>query len=146
MRLKIIIKPIPPSVHSLFALILGSLFSAPGLAGLRTDPTIIPPEWLAGQAEQNSADGANPDSSLKDERGLPNPTEVSGGGVFVIGKTRRFAIVNGQLIKSGDTLSGSKVLSITQGEIRTEDENRSQKVYGAVEKTIRRAPAQGRRR
>lgn len=77
------------------------------------DPTTPAPAWL----EVNPPPAAEP---LYEEE----TEEV--GKMTVTGKSRRFAIINGQKIKPGDEFNGSRVQAIHAGKIVTENAEKSQ--------------------
>ena len=106
---------------SLLALIvLGLTTSAWGES--RIDPTVIPPAWLAAQPV---TPGAAPVLAKE-------PTPIV--QVIVIGKSRKFAVIDGQVVKSGEILNDSQVVDIKSGEVVTKDSSKSLKLNPSVEK------------
>ena len=101
-------------------------------AGTLTDPTRPPDAWLAAQGSYVTDDDA------------------SSGQVLLLGRTRRFAVIDGQLVKPGDTLNGAKVLAIRPNGVVVVEENAEPqllKLTPAIEKkstTSRPQNAQGR--
>jgi hypothetical protein len=59
------------------------------------DPTRPPDAWLALQSQASS-----------------NQDDSEGARITVVGKSQRFAVVDGQLVKVGDVVHGLKVLAI----------------------------------
>lgn len=64
-----------------------------------SDPTRPPPAWLAAQPGAESAAVAEAGSA-------------SGLRMLVIGKSRKFAVIDGQVVRPGDAYNGSRVLAI----------------------------------
>jgi hypothetical protein len=56
--------------------------------------------------------------------------------MIVIGPTRKFAVVDGRVVKLGDTYKGSKVLDIKSDEVVVRDASKSLKLTPAVEKKV----------
>ena len=67
------------------------------LADSLGDPTRPAPEWLATQASAPGAVATAKDSGL-------------GLRVLVIGPTRKFAIIDGQTVRLGETFNGAKLV------------------------------------
>ncbi len=66
-----------------------------------SDPTRPPDAWLALQPQAAPT-------------GLPtDPTDGAGARVTVLGRTSRFAVVDGQVVKVGDVIRGAKVVAIS---------------------------------
>ena len=88
-----------------------------------SDPTRPPPAW---QALQPGATGA------------ADQDAASGLRLTVVGRTRKFAIIDGQVVKPGDTYDGSKVLVIKSGEVVVQDNaaSKSLKLTPGVEKKV----------
>lgn len=63
------------------------------------DPTQPAPEWLAMRSPSPGGDAAG-------------SGDVSGLRVLVIGPSRRFAIIDGKMIRQGDTYNGAKLVGI----------------------------------
>lgn len=84
-----------------FALLL-TAWTSIGLAQTfgQTDPTRPAPEWLAAQARVPASELAEHDSAS------------AGVRVIVLGATRKFAIIDGQLIRVGQTYHGVKLVRI----------------------------------
>ena len=101
-------------------LVLGLTASAWG--GSRIDPTVIPPAWLAALP---TTPGATTDVTKE-------PTPVV--QLIVIGKSRKFALIDGQVVKSGEILNESQIVDIKSGEVVTKDSSKSLKLNPSVEK------------
>ena len=56
--------------------------------------------------------------------------------LMLIGKSRKLAVINGQVIKPGDTYNGSKVLAIKPGEVVLQDASKSIKLTPNIEKKV----------
>lgn len=115
-----------PSFH------LASLLVLLATAGLSSaqdrlvkDPTIPPAAWLAVQPDESggAALAANSGARLQ---------------VIVAGKTRKVAIIDGQMVKTGDTFKDVKVTQIQSNRLVMEDEAMSMGISPNMEKT---APA-----
>ena len=100
-------------------LTLGWLTGAWG--GALSDPTLPPPAWLAAQA--GTAATVEQDTS-------------TGVQLVLIGKSRKLAVIDGQVVKPGDIHNGSKVLAIKPGEVVLQDASKSLKLTPNVEKKI----------
>lgn len=66
----------------------------------QTDPTRPAPEWLAAQAPVPADEALGPASA------------PAGVQVIVIGPTRKFAIIDGQMVRFGQTYNGAKLVGI----------------------------------
>ena len=117
------------------ALALGLLATAQ--AQTAPDPTRPPEAWLALQPQVVVAPGA-----------APEIYEASGVTVTVTGKNRRYALVDGQVVKAGDMVNGARVLAINPNTV-TVRQNDARKVLsvapGVVKKSapLPRRPAAG---
>jgi hypothetical protein len=89
------------------------------------DPTVPPAAWLAAQPAVPGAPAAD---AVADAAGASNVQ------VIVVGKSRRFALVDGQVVKPGDLLNDSKVLSIQGDRVVLEDQTKSLGMTPQVEK------------
>jgi hypothetical protein len=87
------------------------------------DPTEAPPVWVAAQS------GARGAASMA--------TSVVGPAVQVIlsGRSRRVAVIDGEVLKVGDQYKGSKIVDIRANEVVMEDAAKSLVVTPDVEKT-----------
>jgi urease gamma subunit len=56
--------------------------------------------------------------------------------LIVIGQSRKFAVIDGQVIKSGEILNESKIVDIKSGEVVTKDPSKSLKLNPSVEKKL----------
>jgi len=90
------------------------------------DPTVPPAVWLAAQP---SAPGAAPQDVV---------VIASRVQMILVGKTRRFALIDGKVVKAGDVFNDSKVLAIKADKVMTEDAAKSLGMMPNVEK---KAPA-----
>lgn len=102
------------------------LLTCIGSAWAATDPTLPNPAWLATQPNaQPSVSPATPEKS---------------GGVSLIltGESRKFAIIDGQVVRLRDVHNGSKVLSIQPGVVVTNDRSKSLKLTPNVTKRVAR--------
>lgn len=88
----------------------------------RIDPTIIPPAWLAVQP-------TTPDVATVV---VKEPTPIV--QLIVIGKSRKFAVIDGQVVKSGEILNESQIVDIKSGVVVTKDSSKSLKLNPSVEK------------
>lgn len=88
----------------------------------RIDPTVIPPAWLAAQP-------APPGAAIVVAK---EPTPIV--QVIVIGKSRKFAVIDGQVVKSGEILNESQIVDIKSVEVLTKDISKSLKLNPSVEK------------
>ena len=89
-----------------------------------SDPTLPPPAWLAAQS---TAPGA----------AAPVEQNVSPGlRLTLVGPSRKFALINGQVVKPGDVYNGSRVLAIKSGKVVVEDASKSLNLAPGVEKKV----------
>lgn len=112
----------------------------------RSDPTRPPPGWLAAQPAAAVARAGQPNAQgAVSQAGQPNADGVApqagqantpGLQLILIGKTRKFAVIDGEVVKPGDTYNGSKVVRIDAGEVVVQDPSKSLKVNPAVEKKV----------
>ena len=101
-------------------LALGWLTGAWG--GALSDPTLPPPAWLAAQpGAQGAAATAEQDAGMQ---------------LILIGQSRKLAVIDGQVVKPGDTYKGSKVLAIKPGEVVLQDASKSMKLTPNIEKKV----------
>lgn len=90
----------------------------------RVDPTIPPPVWLALQP------------NVTGNAALVNQDASSGLQMILVGRTRRFAMIDGQFLKRGETYNGSKVLDIKSSEVSLDDASKSLQLTPSVEKRV----------
>jgi hypothetical protein len=90
----------------------------------RIDPTVIPPDWLAAQPTTPGA------GDIVAKKPLPIVQ------LIVIGKSRKFAMIDGQVIKSGEILNESQIVDIKTAEVVTKDRSKSLKLIPSVEKKL----------
>jgi len=88
------------SAGRLLFVIAGLAASAVSHAQASGDPTRPPPVWLALQPKLPGA------PSVEVDAGTP------GAQIVVVGPTRKFAMVDGQAVRPGETYKGSKLLAI----------------------------------
>lgn len=91
-----------------------------------SDPTRPAPAWVAAQA-QAVAPGAAAATGMQQSSGLE---------IILIGKSRKFAVIDGQVVKPGDSINGSKVVNIGAREVVAQDPSKSLKLTPAVEKKL----------
>lgn len=126
----------PQICRPLLGLALGLALGQLGMAQAQTapDPTRPPEAWLALQP-QLAVPGA-----------MLNVDQDSGVKVTVTGKNRRYALVDGQLVKTGDIVNGARVVAISPNTV-TLQQNNARTVMsvapGVAKKTtpLRRSPA-----
>jgi len=123
-----------------------------------SDPTRPPPAWIAAQAKKT-------DGSLDASAALAGaPPGVSAAGVaegeaaprlqsLLIGPSRKYAIINGQLVSVGETYKDAKLVEVRPNEVVLHSEHGRQtlKLFPDVEKRPvaaegGRAPAKAKRR
>ena len=84
--------------------VVASLFSSAAMAGATNDPTVPPPEWLAIQ----------PTIANKATASVEPPSEIQ---LMLVGRTRKFAMIDGQVVKPGDEYKGSKVIAVRSDQV-----------------------------
>jgi len=87
----------------------------------RYDPTQAPSAWTAAQSV-GVAEVA--------------PAGSPGSRLVLIGRSRRLAVIDGQMLKPGEPYNGSKVLAITPQEVVVEDASKSVNLAPGVEKKV----------
>ncbi len=87
-----------------------------------SDPTLPHPAWLAIHQPPSEAEN------------LMLQEAPSKARLTIVGKSRKFAIVDGQLVKPGDDYKGSKVLDIKAGEVVMRDKSKSLQVNPLINK------------
>lgn len=92
-----------------------------------SNPTLPPPAWVAAQSSARGV--ALP--IVDQEQGA-----LAGMQVILIGPSRKFAMIDGQMVKPGDMYNGSKVLAIRPGEVVLQDSSKSLKLNSSVEKKL----------
>lgn len=97
------------------------------------DPTAPAPAWLE----------VNPPPLAAAEPVYEEEAEGN-GKMTITGKSRRFAIVNGQTVKPGDDFNGSRVQAIHPGKIVTEDAEKSLRLTPSVKCRVSKAPSAGK--
>ncbi len=96
----------------------GAWAAAPG------DPTEAPPVWVAAQS---GASGAAPMATSGAEPRVQ---------VILSGRSRRVAVIDGEVLKVGDQYKGSKIVDIRANEVVMDDAAKSLGVTPDVEKTV----------
>ena len=89
------------------------------------DPTRPAPEWLAAQPSSPGAEVASEGAA-------------SGVQVIVVGPARKFAIINGQLVRYGQTYNGAKLVGIAPESVVLQKDGSKEKLSmsPAVEKRV----------
>lgn len=95
-------------------------------ADLLADPTRPAPEWLAAQPPVPGGEVVGNSSAPRVQ-------------VIVIGRSRKFAIIDGQLIRYGDTYNGSRLAGIHPDGVVMQKDGSKEKLSmsPAVEKKVR---------
>ena len=97
------------------------LFAGDAWAGIENDPTEPPAEWLSLQPVAPGKIATAPTAAM----------EVQ---VVIIGRSKKLAVIDGQIVKVGDEHGGSKVVAVRAGEIVKEDAAKSLLTTPAVAK------------
>lgn len=116
-------------------------------SGARSDPTRPAPGWLAAQPEAQAAAQARQSNAqgVVPQAGQPNAPAVvpqegqpNGAGLqlILIGQTRKFAVIDDEVVKPGDIYNGSRVVRIDAGEVVVQDRSKSLKMNPEVEKKV----------
>jgi MSHA biogenesis protein MshK len=90
------------------------------------DPTRPPPEWVARQAK-----GGTPA-----QEGTPEaPSQLQS---LILGGTRKYAIIDGQLVGVGDKINDARVVSVTSAGVilRSEKGAQTLKLFPDVDKRV----------
>jgi hypothetical protein len=104
----------------------------------RFDPTMPPAAWWAAQS---NAPATTPATATAPAAGtVATQDESSGVQLILIGASRRFALIDGQVVKAGDAYNGSKVVAIKPNEVVTQDPSKSLLLIPGVKKVITSAP------
>lgn len=112
------------------------------MTGLKRCLPLLALGWFAGAAGQTLSDPTRPPAAwlaLQPGGGDIGDQDASSGlRLTVVGKTKKFALIDGQVVKPGDIYNGSKVLAIKPGEVvvRDNEVSRSLKVTPGVEKKV----------
>ena len=111
---------------SALLLLLGLGSMAVAQAQSLADPTRPAPEWLATQPRAPGAE-------------VVSDGAASGVQVIVMGPARRFAIIDGQMVRYGHTYNGAKLVGITPESVVLLKDGSKQKLSmsPAVEKRVR---------
>ncbi len=119
-----------PSCVRFFGLLALAGFGLAGAVSAQSlsDPTRPAPEWLAAQPPVAGAVAA------QDVAATPGVLRV-----LVIGHTRKFAIIDRQLVRYGETYNGSKLVGINPDGVVLQKDGRKEKLSmnPAVEKRIK---------
>jgi MSHA biogenesis protein MshK len=91
-----------------------------------SDPTRPADAWLAAQAKSGS-------TSLE-QNATPKLQ------LLLIGPSRKFAIINGQTVRIGDTYKDSRLVAVRPGEVVLQDDKslHTLKIYPGIRKTVRK--------
>ncbi len=89
------------------------------------DPTQPAPAWLAAQPQVSGALAVEPDTS---------PTLQ----LLLTGPSRKYAIIDGQIVQPGDTYNGSTLVAIEPDAVvlQNDDTLQTLKMYPNIEKTV----------
>ncbi len=87
-----------------------------------SDPTLPHPAWLVIHPIPPEAENLMPQGASSKAR------------LTIVGMSRKFAIINGKLVKPGDNYKGSKVLDIKAGEVVMRDKSKSLQVNPLINK------------
>lgn len=118
-----------PARRVLLSLLALGWMAVAGAQTLRVDPTLPPPGWMPLPPPAAAA------------RTDAKPEPASGLQMILVGKSRRFAIIGGQVVKPGDTYNGSQVVSVRPGGVVMQDASKSlQATPGVVKKMPGSAP------
>ena len=112
-----------------FALLAAVGWEAYARDGATKDPTVPPAVWLAVQERAAVA--------VPGKKGDSEAEKVSRVSVIVVGKARRFALVDGKVVRVGDVLNETKVTAIRPDRVAMADGTKSLSATPDVEK---RAP------
>jgi len=85
------------------------------------DPTVPPAAWQAATAASGT-------------QAALHTGDTSSVRLVLVGKTRRLALIDGQVIKAGDTYNGARVESVGRSQVLMEDKEKSLKLAPGVEK------------
>ena len=91
------------------------------------DPTRPPDAWLAAQPAAPQTDAA------------PAQSADSGAHVTVTGKNRRYAVIDGQVVKPGDQINGARVVAIKANSV-TLKQNDSRQVLSLTPGVEKKTP------
>lgn len=114
---------------ALWVLLVAVSWEAYARDGATKDPTLPPEAWLSAKERATVA--------APGKKGDSDAGKVSRVGVIVVGKARRFALVDGKVIREGDVLNETKVVAIRPDRVATADGTKSLGMTPNVEK---RAP------
>jgi len=112
--------------------LLAAISLAGGAHAAGKDPTVPSAAWLAVQVVAPGTQSA------------VSPADTSSVRLLLVGKTRRLALIDGQVVKPGDTHNGAKVVAIGRGQVSMQEKDKSLKLAPGVEKkkVSRSAPKQ----
>jgi hypothetical protein len=102
----------------------GALAATPG------DPTVAPPAWIATQ----------PPGAISDAGEAAPEMQVT-----LTSRSRRLAVINGQVVKVGDEYKGAKVRAIKAGKVEMDDAEKSLSMAPDVKKSAPKM-AKGRKK
>jgi hypothetical protein len=106
--------------------VLALLWTATVRGEVLSDPTRPAPAWLAAQPK---APGV---AAVEDS----TPTLQ----LLLIGPSRKYAIISGQVVKLGGAYKDSKLVAVRPGEVDLQDDNSLQtlKMHPGIKKTVKR--------
>jgi len=110
-----------PSLSLSMTLLLSFLWPSGSWGTTLSDPTRPPAVWLAAQ-------GITLPGSQRDA--------PSGLQLILIGESRKFAIINGQIVKPGKLYNGSRVIDIKSDGVVVRDRSKSLKLIPSVKKSV----------
>lgn len=101
--------------------LLAAIALAGGAHAAGKDPTVPPAAW---QAVQPVTPGTKALTTV----------DTSSVRLVLVGKTRQLALIDGQVIKPGDSYNGVKVEAIGRNQVQMEEKEKSLKLVPGVEK------------
>lgn len=102
--------------------LLAAISLAGGVHAAGKDPTVPPAAWLAVQPVAPGTQAA------------VSAVDSSSVRLVLVGKTRKLALIDGQVIKPGDTHNGAKVEAIGRNQVLMEEKEKSLKLAPGVQK------------
>ncbi len=129
-------------VYGAWLLALAGVGVGVGLAGAAraaplSDPTRPASEWLAAQPPVPGAVAAQP--PVPGAVAAQDVTAAPRVRVLVIGRARKFAIIDGQVVRYGETYNGSKLVGINPDGVVMQKDGSKEKLsmHPAVEKRVK---------
>ena len=102
--------------------LIAAISLAAGAHAEGKDPTVPPAAWLAAQPVAPGTQAALPGGDTSSVR------------LVLVGKTRKLALIDGQVIKPGDMHNGAKVAAIGRNQVLMEEKEKSLKLAPGVQK------------